>query len=61
MPAGTYQATVVVDTLSEKFAGISVSIRVRTWMVRGIGPVKSQVTADGATVSGEEMKSFTRG
>ncbi len=52
VPAGTYQATVVNDKLAEKFAGISVSIRIRTWMVRGIGPVKSQVTTNGATVSG---------
>jgi hypothetical protein len=61
VPAGTYQATVVVDTLSEKFAGIAVSIRIRTWMVTGIGPVKSQVTANGATASTEELKYFTKG
>jgi hypothetical protein len=61
VPAGTYQATVVVDTLSEKFAGVAVSIRIRTWMVRGIGPVKSQVTANGTTASTEELKYFTKG
>jgi hypothetical protein len=61
VPAGTYQATVVVDALSEKFAGIAVSIRIRTWMVRGIGPVKSQVTANGTTASTEELKYFTKG
>jgi hypothetical protein len=61
VPAGTYQATVVADTLSEKFAGIAVSIRIRTWMVRGIGPVKSQVTANGTTASTEELKYFTKG
>jgi len=61
VPAGTYQATVVVDTLSEKFAGVAVSIRIRTWMVRGIGPVKSQVTANGTTASTEALKYFTKG
>ncbi len=30
-------------------------------MAKGIGPVKSQVTANGTTVSGEELKSFARG
>jgi mucin-22 len=61
VPAGTYHATVVEDTLAEKIAGISVSIHIRTWLVHGIGPVKSEVTTNGTTVSGEELKSFTRG
>ncbi len=30
-------------------------------MAKGIGPVKSEVTTNGTTVSGEELKSFTRG
>jgi DUF3108-like len=61
VPAGTYHATVIDDTLTEKLMGVSVSIRIRTWLAPGVGPVKSQVTTDGTTVSGEELKSFTRG
>ena len=61
VPAGTYHATVIDDTLTEKFMGISVSIRIRTWLAPGIGPVKSEVTTNGTTVSGEELKSFTKG
>jgi hypothetical protein len=61
VPAGTYHATVIDDTLTEKLIGVSVSIRIRTWLAPGVGPVKSQVTTDGTTVSGEELKSFTRG
>jgi hypothetical protein len=61
VPAGTYHATVIDDTLTEKLMGISVGIRIRTWLAPGVGPVKSQVTTNGATVSGEELKSFTKG
>jgi hypothetical protein len=60
VPAGTYQATVVDDTLAEKFMGVSVSIRIRTWMAKGVDPVKSQVTTNGTVVSSEELKSFTK-
>ncbi|HSS90005.1 MAG TPA: hypothetical protein VLL69_11850 [Streptosporangiaceae bacterium] len=42
-------------------SGVSVTIRIRTWMAKGVGPVKSQVTTNGTTVSGEGLKSFTRG
>jgi hypothetical protein len=41
--------------------GVSVSIGIRTWLAPGVGPVKSQVTTNGTTVSGEELKSFTKG
>jgi hypothetical protein len=61
VPAGTYHTTVINDTLAENFMGVSVSIRIRTWMAKGIGPVKSQVTTNGTTVSGEELTSFTTG
>jgi hypothetical protein len=57
----TYQATVIDETVAEKVRGISISLRIRTWMAKGTGPVKSQVTANGTTVSGEELKSFTTG
>ena len=61
VPAGTYHATVIDDTLTEKLMGVSVSIRIRTWLAPGVGPVKSEVTTDGTTVSGEELKSLTKG
>ncbi|MFI5081916.1 MAG: hypothetical protein ACHQCE_12645 [Streptosporangiales bacterium] len=61
VPAGTYHATVIDDTLAENFLGVSVAIRIRTWMAKGIGPVKSQVTTNGTRVSGEELTSFTKG
>jgi len=61
VPAGTYQATVIDETVAEKLMGISISLRVRTWMAKGTGPVKSQVSTNGSTISSEELKSFTKG
>jgi hypothetical protein len=61
VPAGTYHATIVQDTLSESIAGITVSIGIRTWLAPGVGPVKSQVTTNGAVVSGQELTSFAKG
>ena len=61
VPAGTYHATIVESTASESIAGITVSIEIRTWLAPGVGPVKSQVTTNGAVVSGEELMSFVKG
>jgi hypothetical protein len=61
VPAGTYHATIVESTVSESIAGITVSIDIRTWLAAGVGPVKSQVTTNGAVVSGEELRSFVKG
>lgn len=65
VPAGTYEATVVEETISEQVAGISISIEVRTWLANGVGPVKSVAsTKSGGVseiVSNEELKSFTKG
>ena len=61
VPAGTYHTTVIDDTLAENFMGVSVTIRIRTWLSKGTGPVKSQVTTNGTTVSGEELTSFSKG
>jgi hypothetical protein len=61
VPAGTYHATIVESTVSESIAGIAVSIEIRTWLAPGVGPVKSQVTTNGAAVSGEELRSFVKG
>jgi DUF3108-like len=61
VPAGTYHATIVQDTVSESIAGITVKIGIRNWLAPGVGPVKSQVTTNGTVVSGEELTSFAKG
>lgn len=65
VPAGTYQATVIDETMNEKFAGIAVGLRIRTWVASGVGPVKSEVlsqTGGRSTIDNlQELKSFTKG
>jgi hypothetical protein len=65
VPAGTYSATVVNETISEKVEGISVSTVVKTWLAPGVGPVKSEVFSStlGASkaIAVDELKSFTKG
>ena len=65
VPAGTYSTTIIDETLSENFDGISASTLIRNWVANGVGPVKSEVfsTADGKTAveSTNELKSFTKG
>jgi hypothetical protein len=61
VPAGTYHATIVESTVSESIAGITVGIKIQTWLAPGVGPVKSQVTTNGELVSGEELTSFVKG
>jgi hypothetical protein len=64
VPAGTYHATVVDQTMAEKIFGHAVSIEVRTWLAPGVGPVKSEVLDKAAFGAGpqtvEELKSFTK-
>jgi hypothetical protein len=64
VPAGTYQATVVDETIAEKVMGFPVHITVRTWLASGVGPVKTEVLSKAAVASGasvtEELKSFTK-
>jgi hypothetical protein len=64
VPAGTYHATVVDQTMAEKIFGHAVSIEVRTWLAPGVGPVKSEVLDKAAFGGGpqtvEELKSFTK-
>jgi hypothetical protein len=50
VPAGTYNATVVNMTMAESIHGIAVSDEVRTWLATGVGPVKSEVILDEASV-----------
>jgi hypothetical protein len=65
VPAGTYHADVINETISEKVEGIAISLRLRTWVANGVGPVKSDLTTkSGATsVPGtvEELVSFKKG
>lgn len=65
VPAGTYHATLINETLTEHFQGVAVDMEIQNWDAAGVGPVKSDVisTADGktTTVSTEELKSFTKG
>ncbi len=65
VPAGTYQATIIDEVMSEKFSGIPIVMDIRTWVANGVGPVKTQMTSNAAgktaIVNDEELKSFTRG
>jgi DUF3108-like len=65
VPAGTYQATVVLVTEKLSIVGITASILVKTWLAPNVGPVKEQVTTnEGSTtsvVANEELVSFTKG
>jgi hypothetical protein len=63
VPAGTYQATVVDQTMTESVLGHRVNTVVRTWLAPGVGPVQTEVLNKG-TLGGvlvhEELKSFTK-
>lgn len=65
VPAGTYQATVVQETISEQVAGLKVAIVVKTWLANNVGPVKSiALTKSGKVsqiVSSEALKAFIKG
>jgi hypothetical protein len=67
VPAGTYHATVINEHFAETLAASAkpLSYVVRTWVVSGIGPVKTQaiIKIDGATGldETETLKSFHRG
>ena len=62
VPAGTYQATVVDQTMAETVFGHRVNTVVRTWLAPGVGPVQSEVTGssgEGLLVR-QELKSFSK-
>jgi hypothetical protein len=65
VPAGTYQTTLINETMTEQFEGVPLKTEIQNWDASGVGPVKSDVitTADGhsTTVSAQELKSFTKG
>ena len=60
VPAGTYQASVVETTITAK----GETIVVTTWIVQGVGTVKTQTQVNGAGAAGltttEELVSFTK-
>ena len=63
VPAGTYQATLVDQSMAETVLGHRVDTVVRTWLAPGVGPVQSEVL-DKGSVGGvlvrQELKSFTK-
>jgi hypothetical protein len=66
VPAGTYQATVINETMTEKVMGFSVALDIRTWLAAGVGPVQSEVSTKegslgGGIASEQVLKSFTKG
>jgi hypothetical protein len=61
VPAGSYRAQVVTETMTEKVEGIRVNTRVKTWVAAGVGPVKDEVLSSSAVPSTVEvLKSFTK-
>jgi hypothetical protein len=59
VPAGTYQASVVVTTITAK----GETIVVTTWIAQGVGTVKTQIQVNGAGAAGlttQELLSFTK-
>ena len=65
VPAGTYQATVVLVTERLSIVGITASIQVKTWLAPDVGPVKELVNTNegsaSSAVADEELLSFTKG
>jgi len=65
VPAGTYQATVVLVTEQMSIDGITVNVQTKTWFAPGVGPVKDQASTTDAGASSiavtEELVSFTKG
>jgi DUF3108-like len=67
VPAGTYQASVINETMATSMDGYKVSVAVRTWVANGVGPVKSEVFSGmlggsgSSPASTEVLESFTKG
>lgn len=61
VPAGTYQATLVNETISEKVSGVALSVTVRTWLASSVGPVKSEVltSSSSAVEISDVLTSYT--
>jgi hypothetical protein len=64
VPAGTYNAQVINETIREKFNGVTVALKLMTWVANGVGPVKQELrSVNGPAGLGtvEVLKSFTKG
>jgi hypothetical protein len=62
VPAGTYHAQVIDEIVTEKVGGLKVTVRLRTWVARGVGPVKSALLSNSALpTSVQVLKSFHKG
>jgi hypothetical protein len=68
VPAGTYQATLINETMTSSIDGYKLSLALRTWVANGVGPVKSEVFSDmlgsasgSGPLSTDELESFTKG
>jgi hypothetical protein len=65
VPAGTYTATIVNEEIKEALEGISFDSDVKTWLVKGVGPVKTVTTSTAAgattTLVSDVLKSFKQG
>ncbi len=61
VPAGTYQATVVSETIAETVSGTKFNVVVKTWLAPGVGPVKSEVNTGEGTAINEVLTSFKQG
>jgi hypothetical protein len=65
VPAGTYHATLLGESITMSFNGFSVGIIIQTWLANGIGPVKSAAYSSTHgqkfALSTEELVSFTKG
>jgi hypothetical protein len=61
VPAGSYHASIVDETMAETIYGHALSFEVRTWLAPGVGPVKSEIVGDtDVPHTVEELKSFTK-
>lgn len=65
VPAGTYQTSVISQTMTSSYHGIAVVLHLRTYVANGVGPVESVLTtsAEGHSIiaNTEVLKSFTKG
>lgn len=65
VPAGTYNATIVIMTMKWAFEGYAFTSQVKTWVVNGTGPVQDEViTTEAGTphvMDVQKLESFTKG
>ena len=53
------------ELMTEKFSGVAINMDIRTWVVNGVGPVKTEMTSNAGgrstIMNDEQLKSFTKG